>query len=46
LPLNLVQDHVDDDEGARAADTGRAVHKHWAGICDRLLSCIHIVEEV
>jgi hypothetical protein len=46
LPLDLVQDHINDDEGACAANTSRAVHKHWASICDRLLSCIHIVQEV
>jgi hypothetical protein len=29
-PLDLVQDHVDDDEGSRASDAGGAVHDDGA----------------
>ena len=29
-PLDLVDDHVDDDEGARAPDPRGAVHHEWA----------------
>lgn len=46
LPLNLVQDHVNNNEGACATNTSWAVNEHWASICNRLLLCIYIMQEV
>ena len=45
-PFDLADDHVDDDEGSSASDTGTAVHDDRSRVCNGALPTVDVVEEV
>ncbi len=44
--LNLVNDHVDDNEGAGATNAGRAVHGHGRLVQLVVVQLIEVIEEL